>query len=84
MLLAAYAPSVMPGLEIEIDPTAIVLSLLFSVVGFAAFRYGRRMHQTPPVVLGIALMVYPLFVTSALWTAVVGTGLTGGLWLWRE
>jgi hypothetical protein len=72
----------MPGFDL--DPTAMLLGVLFGGVGFVAFRYGRRMQQTPPLVLGMTLMIYPLFVASALWTAVIGTGLICGLWLWRE
>jgi len=52
--------------------------------GFVAFRYGRKMAQVPPVVLGMALMTYPLFVSGVGWVAAIGVGLTGGLWLWRE
>jgi hypothetical protein len=71
-----------PGLDF--DPTVIALGFLFGGIGFVAFRYGRRMQQVPPVVLGMALMSYPLFVRSGLWLTVIGVGLTGGLWLWRE
>jgi hypothetical protein len=42
------------------------------------------MQQVPPVVLGMALMIYPLFVSSPAWMAVIGVCLTGGLWLWRD
>ena len=68
----------------EFEPTTILLSVLFSGIGYVAFRYGRKMQQVPPVALGMALMTYPLFVSSAAWTAVIGVCLTGGLWLWRE
>jgi hypothetical protein len=72
----------MPGLSL--DPTAIALSFLFGGIGFVAFRYGRRMERVPPLVLGMALMCYPLFVGSPVWLATIGVCLTGGLWLWRE
>jgi hypothetical protein len=72
----------LPGLDF--DPTAIALSLLFGGIGFVAFRYGRKMQQMPPVVLGMALMSYPLFVSSVVWMAVIGACLTSGLWLWRD
>ena len=72
----------MPGLNL--DPTAIALSFLFGGIGFVAFRYGRKLQRVAPVVLGMALMSYPLFVGSVVWLAAIGVGLTGGLWLWRE
>jgi hypothetical protein len=68
----------------EFHGPTLALSILFSGIGYVAFRYGRRMQLMPPVVLGLALMLYPLVVSGAVWTAVVGAGLTGGLWLWRE
>jgi len=72
----------MPGLDL--DPAALALSALFGGIGFVAFRYGRRMQRVPPTVLGMALMSYPLLVGGTVWLAVIGTCLTGGLWLWRE
>ena len=42
------------------------------------------MQRVPPTVLGMALMSYPLLVGGTVWLAVIGTCLTGGLWLWRE
>lgn len=68
----------------DLDATATLLAVVFGGIGFVAFRYGRKMQRTPPVVLGMALMVYPLLVSRPLWTVVVGVALTGGLWLWRE
>ena len=70
--------------ELNLDPTAIALSFLFGGIGFVALRYGRKMQEVPPIVLGVALMTYPMFVTGAGWVAVIGVCLTGGLWLWRE
>jgi hypothetical protein len=69
---------------LDLDPTAIALSLFFSGIGFVAFRYGRKVQQVPPVVLGMALMTYPLFITSIVALVTVGICLTGGLWLWRD
>lgn len=74
----------MLGPTLDFDPTVLLLGFVFSAIGFVAFRYGRRMQMTPPTVLGFALMTYPIFVSGVVWTAVVGTCLTGGLWLWRE
>lgn len=68
----------------EFDSTAILLGVLFSGVGFVAFRYGRKTQHVPGVVLGIALMTYPMLVSKPVWVAAVGVCLTSGLWLWRE
>lgn len=68
----------------DFDLAATLLSVVFGGVGFVAFRYGRKMQRMPPLVLGMALMLYPLLVSGLVWTAAVGLGLTSGLWLWRE
>jgi len=68
----------------DLDPTTMALSFLFGGIGFVAFRYGRKMQRIPPVVLGMALMMYPLFVSRVVWLAAIGVCLTSGLWLWRE
>ena len=79
----SHARSIIPTVPgTTFDPTAIALGFLFGGIGFVAFRYGRQMQQVPPVVLGIALMMYPVFVSSVV--AAIGVCLTGGRWLWRE
>jgi hypothetical protein len=68
----------------DLDPGTMMAGLVFGGIGFVAFRYGRQMHRTPPLVLGMALMTYPIFVPSTLWTVLIGTALTAGLWFWRD
>ena len=54
------------------DPTWLLLSSLFSLIGFAVFTYGRRQKTATHTLVGIALMAYPYFVSSAF--ALVGIG----------
>jgi len=65
-------------------PGALFAMLLFSLVGFAAFMYGRKAAQWRPIAIGVALMVYPYFVdaTWLLWT--IGVALVAALFVWRE
>jgi hypothetical protein len=69
---------------IDLDPTTLVIGFVFSAIGFVAFRYGRKMELLSPVLIGLALMVYPLFVRGPVWLLTIGVCLTGALWLWRE
>ena len=39
-------------------------SSLFALVGLAVFSYGRRQRRGAPTLLGVALMVYPYFVSN--------------------
>ena len=59
-------------------------SLLFGIVGFAAFRYGRKTTRWQPMTIGIALMIYPYFVTETWLMYAIGAALCAGLFLCRE
>ena len=54
------------------DSAWLLWSGLFSVIGMGVFAYGRRQRLGAPLLVGLALMVYPYFVSSTL--AVVGIG----------
>ncbi|MDE2291321.1 MAG: hypothetical protein KGL53_04495 [Elusimicrobia bacterium] len=54
----------------------ILGSIIFSGVGFVAFRYGRQMGNLRTMVIGGALLGYSYFMSSTFWTYAVGLGLT--------
>lgn len=54
----------------------ILLAVVFGLVGFAAFRYGRKNGEPRPLFLGVALMAYGYFVTNAWLSLGIGTLLT--------
>ncbi|MDR7099856.1 hypothetical protein J2X04_002237 [Lysobacter niabensis] len=59
----------------KMDTGLLLWGLLFSSIGLGYFIYGKRQQAPIPLVCGLALMVFPYFVSSA-WTVVlVGTGL---------
>ena len=64
----------------SLDPAWIFLSLVLSGFGFVLFRYGRKQDRWPQLVAGLALIVYPYFVTSL--TTLVGIGALIGVALW--
>lgn len=68
----------MPG------PAALFASVLFSVLGFAAFRYGKKYGLWPPLAIGLTLMVYPYFVTQVWLIYLIGCVLCGALFVMRE
>ena len=45
---------------------------IFGSIGFVAFVYGKRMNLWKPMLLGIALMVYPYFVSDDKIMLVIG------------
>jgi MFS family permease len=63
--------------------TTILLAVLFGLVGFAAFRYGRRNSEPRPLLIGVALMAYGYFVTNAWVSLAIGSALTLALFFPR-
>jgi hypothetical protein len=62
------------------DPTLLFLSLVTSGVGFVLFVYGRKQQRWPQLAAGLALMIYPYFVSTIAMTLMVGAGIIGALW----
>jgi hypothetical protein len=58
--------------------------LIFGSIGFVAFIYGKKMAFWRPMIIGIALMVYPYFLSGTLVIYLIGITLTATLYFWRE
>lgn len=64
-------------------PAYIFGALLFGIIGFAAYRYGKKMEQTKCKWLGIALMLYPYLTGSdTRWLYATGTVLCAALYIY--
>ena len=57
--------------------------LVFSLIGYAAFRYGRKNDRSRTMWIGVALMLYPYVVSRTGLLYVVGAALCVGLWFDR-
>ena len=58
------------------SPANLFVDILFSLVGLAAYLYGKRNGEPRPLLLGIVLMFYGYFIPS-LWLSLgVGLALT--------
>ena len=53
---------------------------MFSAVGLAAFRRGKRESNIICLLLGIALMVYPYFVEGLTLNLLIGAALSAAVW----
>ncbi len=60
----------------SLSVASIVSGLLFGTIGFVAFMYGKKQSKWRPLVLGIALMVYPYFITADVLLYGIGVVLT--------
>ena len=62
------------------SPAYIAGALVFGLIGFVAWRFGRKSERPVTKWIGVALMFYPYLVTNTLWMFVVGVALCAGLW----
>ena len=65
-------------------PTALFGAILFGAIGMAAFVHGKRQTLVVPMVLGVALMVFPYVVSDALPEFLVGIALSVAAWKFRD
>ena len=63
--------------------TTLMLSILFGSIGAGYFLYGKKQQQCVPLLTGIALCVYPYFLSNGYAIAVVGLILTAVPWFIR-
>ena len=50
----------------DLDPTYLMLSLLFSALGMGLFLFGKKAQRMPHLMAGVALMTCPYFITNAI------------------
>ena len=60
---------------LDLDPTILVISVLFSIIGYAYYRYGKKQAKMSAIIAGVALCVFPYFVTNLYGLLGVGAGL---------
>lgn len=65
----------------SLDPTLLFISLLTGGAGFVLLVYGRKQDRWPHLAAGIALMVYPYFVSTVTMTLAIGAAIVAALWL---
>lgn len=64
--------------------TSLLLwGLLFGSVGFGYFLYGKRQAAVVPMVCGIALMIFPYFISNVLILVVIGVALAALPYFYR-
>ena len=66
------------------SPAYIFGAILFGIVGFAAYRYGKKTALGNIKWIGIALMLYPYVISETWLLYIVGVGLCAALYIFRE
>jgi hypothetical protein len=62
----------------------LLWGLLFGSIGLGYFIYGRKQEKVIPKYSGIALMVFPYFVSNVYWLVGAGLGLIALPYFLRE
>jgi hypothetical protein len=57
---------------VDFSTNSMLVSLVVGTIGLGLFRYGKKQERPPQLLGGVALMVYPLFVTSVAGMLTVG------------
>jgi hypothetical protein len=54
------------------NPALLMWSILFGAFGMGYFVYGKKQRSPVPFVVGIALMVYPYFISNVYVLVLIG------------
>ena len=66
------------------DPSDLAAMMIFSLIGFIAWRSAKREAQPVRLIIAMVLMLYPYFVPAGLWLWVAGALLTAALFVFRD
>jgi len=67
-----------------VDPTNLMLSFLFGLIGMGMFMYGKKAARLVPMCVGAALMGVPSFIPNPAILLLVCSCLTVVPWFLRE
>jgi hypothetical protein len=66
---------------VDLDANALLASMAIGCVGLVAFLYGKKQSRLPQMVVGVALMVYPYFVSNLIIMAAIAAALLVALFV---
>ncbi|MFT5534792.1 MAG: hypothetical protein ACI8WM_001391 [Burkholderiaceae bacterium] len=56
----------------------------FGAIGFGYFMYGKKQGALVPLSCGLALMIFPYFVTNTVLLVIVGSVMSVLPYFWRQ
>ena len=66
------------------SPAYLFGAIFFGIVGFAAYRYGKKAGLARPKWIGVAMMLYPYAISETWLLYAVGAGLCALLYVYRK
>jgi len=61
----------------SLDGNVLLASMFVGGIGFVFFAYGKKQSRLPQMLVGVALMGFPYFVSSVPWMFGIAAGLIG-------
>lgn len=58
-----------------LEISSLLWGLLFGSIGLGFFIYGRKQRAVVPLFCGLALMIFPYFISNAILLVAIGVGL---------
>jgi hypothetical protein len=68
----------------DFSTAKIFACIIFGAIGIAAFLYGKKNSFFRPMIIGVALMAYPYFISGTFFLYLAGIVLTAALYFWRD
>lgn len=65
------------------SPAYLLGAIIFGIIGYAAYRYGKKAELPYPKWIGVALMLFPYAISRTSWLYLVGGGLCVALYVFR-
>ena len=65
------------------DTSLLIWGMLFGAIGFVFFMYGKKQREAVPLVTGMALLVFPYFISNVYILVIVGTALVAMPYFFR-
>ena len=62
----------------------LIPNFLFSIIGMAAFAYGKKQGRLKTTLISVVLMTYSYFISGTVLLYAVGIGLTAALFVFRD
>ena len=66
------------------SPAYLFGSIVFGIIGFVAYRFGKKMQRTQAKWIGIALMVYPYAISQTAMMYGIGVALCVALYFFND
>ena len=64
--------------------STLIAGVVFGSIGFAAFIYGKKRSSFSAMIIAVALMAYPYFVSNPVTVYAIGIVLTASPFIFRD